>query len=129
LDYTPHYTNKKKCFFRNDPAPWRQFTNYEACLPAKFLLTFASTVIFGSEYHETHDHILLSDGSRSLQDAYSVGHTLLMHERYGGVGIKICGEGIITTYLKKNRDTTIKSLCNGGNASTAITLRDRLYFN
>jgi hypothetical protein len=36
-------------------------------LVAKLLLTFASTVILGCEFHGTHDHILLSDGSGSLQ--------------------------------------------------------------
>jgi hypothetical protein len=36
-------------------------------LTAKLLLALASTVILGSESHRTHDHILLSDGSGSLQ--------------------------------------------------------------
>jgi hypothetical protein len=36
-------------------------------LTAKLLLVLASTVILGSESHEIHDHILLSDGSGSLQ--------------------------------------------------------------
>jgi hypothetical protein len=36
-------------------------------LTAKLLLALASTIIFGSESHETHDHILLSGGSASLQ--------------------------------------------------------------
>jgi hypothetical protein len=31
------------------------------------LLALANTVIFGSESHGNHDHILLSDGSGSLQ--------------------------------------------------------------
>jgi hypothetical protein len=31
---------------------------------AKLLLTFASTVILGAEFHGTHDHILLSDCCR-----------------------------------------------------------------
>jgi hypothetical protein len=57
--------------FKNDPAPWRR-------LPVKLLLTLATAVILGTEYHEIHDHILLSDGSRRFQDSYSVGHALLM---------------------------------------------------
>lgn len=32
---------------------------------AKLLLAFVSTVILGSEPHRTHDHVLLSDGTRS----------------------------------------------------------------
>jgi hypothetical protein len=36
-------------------------------LTSKLLLTLDSTVILGSESHETHDHILLSDRSGSLQ--------------------------------------------------------------
>jgi hypothetical protein len=36
-------------------------------LTAKLLLAVASTVILGSESHRTHDHILLSGGSGSLQ--------------------------------------------------------------
>jgi hypothetical protein len=36
-------------------------------LTAKLLLALASTVIFGYESHGTHGHILLSDGSGSLQ--------------------------------------------------------------
>jgi hypothetical protein len=35
-------------------------------LIAKLLLALASTVVVVSEPHGTHDHILLSDGSRSL---------------------------------------------------------------
>jgi hypothetical protein len=42
-------------------------TSYPAWLTAKLLLTFTSTVIIGSESHRTHDHILLSDSSESLQ--------------------------------------------------------------
>jgi hypothetical protein len=38
-------------------------------LTAKLLLTLASIVILGSESHETNYHILLSDGSGSLQSA------------------------------------------------------------
>jgi hypothetical protein len=34
---------------------------------ANLLLALANTVIFGSESHRTHDHILLSDGFWSLQ--------------------------------------------------------------
>jgi hypothetical protein len=34
---------------------------------SKLLLALASTVIFSFESHETHDHILLPDGSGSLQ--------------------------------------------------------------
>jgi hypothetical protein len=34
---------------------------------SKLLLAIASTGIHGSESHGTHDHILLSDGSGSLQ--------------------------------------------------------------
>jgi hypothetical protein len=37
------------------------------CLTAKLLLVLASRVILGSESRETHDHILLSDYSGSLQ--------------------------------------------------------------
>jgi hypothetical protein len=36
-------------------------------LTAKLLMALASTVILGSETHRTHAHILLSDGSGSLQ--------------------------------------------------------------
>jgi hypothetical protein len=38
-----------------------------ACLTVKLLLVLASAVILGSESHGTHDHILISDGSGSLQ--------------------------------------------------------------
>jgi hypothetical protein len=37
-------------------------------LTAKLLLTLACTVILGSESHESHDHVLLSDDSRSLHN-------------------------------------------------------------
>jgi hypothetical protein len=36
-------------------------------MTAKLLMVFASTVIFGSEFHGTHDSILLSDFCGSLQ--------------------------------------------------------------
>jgi hypothetical protein len=39
-------------------------------LVAKVLLAFASIVIPGSESNGTHDHILLSDRSRSLQTTH-----------------------------------------------------------
>jgi hypothetical protein len=42
------------------------------CLTVKLLLALASTVILGSESHETHDHILLSDGSGGLQAILSI---------------------------------------------------------
>jgi hypothetical protein len=37
-------------------------------LISKLLLALASTVILGSDSHGTHDHILLPDGSGSLQN-------------------------------------------------------------
>jgi hypothetical protein len=43
-----------------------------ACFPvqsSKFLLALASTVILGPEFYGSHDRILLSDGSGSLQAA------------------------------------------------------------
>jgi hypothetical protein len=42
------------------------------------VVTLASTVILGSESHGTHDHILLPDGSGSLQTLFrdSVPHKL-----------------------------------------------------
>jgi hypothetical protein len=40
-------------------------------LPAKLLLALSSTVILDSESHGTHGHILLSDGSGSLQTLFS----------------------------------------------------------
>jgi uncharacterized membrane protein YkvI len=43
---------------------WKESAVY---LTAKLLLALASTVILGSESHGTHDLILLSDGSGSLQ--------------------------------------------------------------
>jgi hypothetical protein len=36
-------------------------------LTAKLLLALSNKVVLGSESHGTHDHILLSDGSGSLQ--------------------------------------------------------------
>jgi hypothetical protein len=36
-------------------------------LTAKLLLTLSSTIVLGSEYHGTHDLILLSDASSRLQ--------------------------------------------------------------
>jgi hypothetical protein len=36
-------------------------------LTTKLLLVLTNTVIFGSESHGIHDHILLSNGSRSHQ--------------------------------------------------------------
>jgi hypothetical protein len=38
-------------------------------LTIKFLLALASRIILGSESHGTHDHILVSHGSGSLQTA------------------------------------------------------------
>jgi hypothetical protein len=38
-------------------------------LPDKVLLVLASTVILRAESHGTHEHVLLSDGSGSLQSA------------------------------------------------------------
>jgi hypothetical protein len=46
-----------------------------ACLIAKFLLTLASTVILGPESHGTHDYILLSHGSGSLQTTLLLSHS------------------------------------------------------
>jgi hypothetical protein len=42
----------------------KQLANW---LTAKLLLALARTVILGSESHGTHDHILLTDGSRILE--------------------------------------------------------------
>jgi hypothetical protein len=39
-------------------------------LTAKLLLVLASTVIFGSECHGTHDHTLLSEDFGSLQTTF-----------------------------------------------------------
>jgi hypothetical protein len=39
-------------------------------LTAKLLLGLANAMILGSEFHGTHDHILLSDGSGSLQSIF-----------------------------------------------------------
>jgi hypothetical protein len=36
------------------------------------LLALASTEILGSVSHETHDHILLTDGSGSIQTSYLI---------------------------------------------------------
>jgi hypothetical protein len=44
---------------------WPLFVKW--LLTAKLLLALVGTVILGSEYQKTHDHILLSDGSGSLQ--------------------------------------------------------------
>jgi hypothetical protein len=41
---------------------------------SKLLLDLASTVILRSEFHGTHNHILLSDGSGSLQITASAVH-------------------------------------------------------
>jgi hypothetical protein len=41
---------------------WRElypFLVFTVCLSGKFLLALASTAILGSEYHGTHDHVLL----------------------------------------------------------------------
>jgi hypothetical protein len=63
----------------------REFLSVEACaagyaltdcLTAKLLLALASTVILGSESHRTHDRILLSDGSGSLQTLLLIGYAL-----------------------------------------------------
>jgi hypothetical protein len=37
------------------------------CLSATLMLALASTVMLGSEFHGTHNHISLSDGYGSLQ--------------------------------------------------------------
>jgi hypothetical protein len=53
------------------------------CLLAKLLLALASTVIFGSKSHRNHGHILLSDGSESLQNpisSYLRANTLRLHD-------------------------------------------------
>jgi hypothetical protein len=39
-------------------------------LTAKLLLVLASTVIFGSDFHGSHDHTLLTDDSGSLQTTF-----------------------------------------------------------
>jgi hypothetical protein len=44
---------------------------HQICLSAKLLLGLASTVILGSESHGTLSHILLSNGSGSLQSTGS----------------------------------------------------------
>jgi hypothetical protein len=46
------------------------------CLTAKLLLVLASSVVLDSESHGTHDHILLSDDSRSLQTLHTGGGVL-----------------------------------------------------
>jgi hypothetical protein len=46
------------------------------------MLGLASTGIFGSKSHWSHDHILLSDGSERLQNLvspYLTGNTLRLH--------------------------------------------------
>jgi hypothetical protein len=53
-------------------------------LTAKLLLVLASTVIFGSESHETRDHILLSDGSGSLHFLSHRKHTVSPLQRPTG---------------------------------------------
>jgi hypothetical protein len=50
----------------SEPPPLMQ-KETEYYLSAKFLLVLASTAILGSESHWIQDHILLSDGSGSLQ--------------------------------------------------------------
>jgi hypothetical protein len=40
-------------------------------LAAKLPLPPSSTLILGSEFHGTHDHILLSDSNKNLQNAVS----------------------------------------------------------
>jgi hypothetical protein len=47
-------------------------------LTAKLLLALASTVTLGSESHGTHDHVLLSDGSGSLQTTLPLTDKLLL---------------------------------------------------
>jgi hypothetical protein len=49
--------------------PWGSTPSelFSQTLTAKLLLALAITVILGFESRGTHDHILLSDGSRSLQ--------------------------------------------------------------
>jgi hypothetical protein len=47
------------------------------CLPAKLLLVLASTVVLVYEFHKSHDHILLSDGSGSVHTTR--GHSLSCH--------------------------------------------------
>jgi hypothetical protein len=44
-----------------------------AWLTAKLLLALASTGILGSRPHETHDHILLSDGLSQIQNRFKTG--------------------------------------------------------
>jgi hypothetical protein len=46
---------------------WARNQKQLCWLTAELLLALASTVILGSESHETHDRILLSDGRGSLQ--------------------------------------------------------------
>jgi hypothetical protein len=46
-------------------------------LTTKLLVALASTMILGSESHGTHGHILLSDGSGSLQDGLLLPSTWL----------------------------------------------------
>jgi hypothetical protein len=47
-------------------------TNFYAT--AKLLLAFARTVIFASESHGIHDHLLLSDASASFQTTVPFTH-------------------------------------------------------
>jgi hypothetical protein len=58
-------------------------------LTAKLLLVLASTMIFGAESDGTHDHILLSEGSRSLQTLWSTHFKSKSHydRRSGGQAV------------------------------------------
>jgi hypothetical protein len=56
-NYTDRATVVSNSSIASPPPPVRSST---------FLLDLASTVILGSEYHGTHGHILLSNGSESL---------------------------------------------------------------
>jgi hypothetical protein len=57
-----------------------QFTNTPTeLLRHTFLLALASTIILGSECHEAHDHVLFSNGYRSLLDVESTSRTGLQH--------------------------------------------------
>jgi hypothetical protein len=69
------------CFEMGGPLRREEGSDYYWPLPfywsywltAKFLLVFASTVILRSESHGTQDHILLYDGSGSLENSLSLG--------------------------------------------------------
>jgi hypothetical protein len=69
-------------------------------LTVKLLMVLASTMILGSEFHGTHDHTLLSHGSRSIQTPLltAIRRTLYNDDQF------LCKISKVTSLLHEKKD-------------------------